>query len=859
MRVPEKGIVLITTMLLLSFIIMIASLLIVTGRNTLLLGSSYSEREQAQYAAEAGIGYAQYCISKNMAWQAEGFYSPSSESSDFGDFTVTQVGAATNRTIKGSLRNGGATFYITFSTAPRTDGEPVNYKKLLYYSKNNLASSAVAQSQKYNGAILVPFKTVKERNAHIIVEGRSGTASRYAEAILKLNDTSMGNACTITAGDIKVDLADKDGVFLVNTEGTGNSMIRSMGSIHVDIAPGPSEKKCFQIANSGVSYTGKTGDTTQRTYVNATAIDTTTEMNDYKLQTNWTGQQDDYLKKSKVKWSDAAGKYESGGSFTGSVSSKIKGGSYVYINADLYSTVYDLYYIDKPFDPTTAGSFVNDNLATLLTTPYAGNEASLVSGTALTVVSQADLGTNPGFLMKVNNPLGVDQSTGGVKDLNLLVYSVGEGGLYEPSSKYRTSLRLEKPSDAHDPCLVTLSDATAGAGGDIYIDGELSGIGKVLSGGSLNYQGRSILEADPLAGDGGLSIYTQGTVKIAPARGSGGSDDKVNDALTAAIHAFLGAGDTTGFHDTTYKKYNELRDKLLDTTIPAGSYGASGKLKDVLTKPTASGGLGFDKKTSDELVTQILNKNTFLDTGTQTVGGTETSDPYNIPTNLGTTSQNSVTLPNTGYKISIRKTSQTGSILVFIQNGSSTDGYAVNSSSTWSGYNSPSVTSSVTSTTFASCTGAVDGVMVLHLTKAGKTDDISVRIGPSGPGAGLFDVTYGTSTTTGTGTGNIMLLGTPDQNFTLLTFNDTLVKGLIYTWEDLYCPDMQGGSFTIRGGIVAYGGNPETQNPGAVGGKGKVTIQQSKYVTFTYDPAYMSMILGLGSGIITNRVFLGTF
>lgn len=104
----------------------------------------------------------------------------------------------------------------------------------------------------------------------------------------------------------------------------------------------------------------------------------------------------------------------------------------------------------------------------------------------------------------------------------------------------------------------------------------------------------------------------------------------------------------------------------------------------------------------------------------------------------------------------------------------------------------------------------------------------------------------------------IAILDPGSSAFKNLVYNDTMLKGLVYTWGDLYAPDLQASSLTIRGGVVTFGGNPATDDPGS-NGKGRIILNNGRNITFTYDAEYMHMLLDSLYGVKTKRMFHASF
>ncbi len=78
-----------------------------------------------------------------------------------------------------------------------------------------------------------------------------------------------------------------------------------------------------------------------------------------------------------------------------------------------------------------------------------------------------------------------------------------------------------------------------------------------------------------------------------------------------------------------------------------------------------------------------------------------------------------------------------------------------------------------------------------------------------------------------TGEPHLKLAGFLDRGFGV---NDTLIGGMIFTRKGSFMADCQGGSVSVKGGVVAYGENY---------GGGKIDIANANFINFCYDPDYM--------------------
>jgi|GEM_PF-886299 len=882
MKKTVRGIVLITTMLLLSFIIMIAAMLIATGRNTLMLGASYSDREQAHYAAECGLAYVQYCITRCAQYQGGGIYNPG-----FTGLEIEQVGSS--NCIHGRLTESGSEFYVAFCDGTGTLGT-ANAQKcvdakgnfLSFYSFNNLAGTSKAYSVHFDGTTASKFKTVPNSLANIIVEGRCNQARRYVEAILTKKNAMPGEACSITAGDIEVQLADTDSVFLVNSK-SGNSSIRSMGNIKVTSsskAPDANDKNCFQIADKGTSYTGNSSADSVHTSVNNTTV-TTSNQGSYDLTVDGSDQ-GSALKKAALTWDNVSKDYITSGTFNSTkVKSTVKSGTYVYRNSPTDTNTYKLYYYDAAFDPssqtdstTYKNEFVNNNKATKETAIADGTFSSGSDITMVPSITKTQLATSGTYLFKVTNPVGIDESDGN-KGFSLLIYDYDEDKGYVPSADYRTSLRLGDGSSGKDPALVTMG----GTGRNVYIDGELSGSGKVLAAGSLDFQGGSLLETDPSRVTnpnqvGAVSTYANGDVSINPVRGSGGTNG-VNDAIKAAWTAYtatLGT-DTNGYFDSTSDNYQKIIEKLLATTITGTYTDSTGRTKTYNEATKLSDVLGdtscftYDSSQASELVAMMLSKNSYIGSDTTSTAGESSlktdlrstvpscsaaGTRTGLPADLSTLP--TVTIEGTDYYVAtgVNTSSNKSSIVIINTTDTSIYSYIYNRNG---------------SVTKGSVGGAPSFDSITDRVGWKFTDTITV-----GANKYTFKIETDAATTANqlsfTGVGvtktqnstTIQLLKKDDSRFKDLVFNDTKFSGLVYTHKNILAPDMQGGSLSIRGGLVAYGGDPATFDPTLTSTTdGKVKFQNGKNVTFTYDPDFLTLLLSGGNGVTTKPVFKASF
>lgn len=877
MKKISRGIVLITSLLLVGIIVMIASLLLVSGRNTLLLGASFSDKEQAYYAAECGLAYIQFCISRFTGFcandkQLDYIYNP-----DFDNFYV-EIVPGENKCIHGVLNDGASEFYAAFYDGSwsaidlRNDNGGTSMK---YYSVNNLMNTTTTlTSIHYNGLEGNTFRTVPPQRAHIIVEGRCNKAKRYVESMIMRSTAQLGASFSVSAGGMDVGLTDTDSVFLINSASGTESKLRSLNDINVYSGsfPGqnPYDKNCFQIANNGKSCTGsgsKSSPLKKYTYVNGEKLDSSSKQQEFGLACE-NSSQSSYISNSKLSWKAVTQNYiENDGKYSKNIKATLNSGAWIYKNTKEEPNIYNLFYYPQKFETEYAQEFVNSHIGF----EYSKwEEEPLVKGSSKSIVikdnvDMSSLSKSGGYLFTMKDAVGIDEDIYGNTDFAVAIYDYDQDGKYKPSTAYRASVRIEgDQSKGTDSCFITKK------GGNIFVGGELSGKGKVLCGGNISFQGKSMLESDRSQG---VSLYSQGTVTINPVEGLGGSADP-NDALKTAISNLISAYDSdgTGYYKSNTDDYKKLTQNVLNTkisgTFGCKTYSAKTSLSEVLGD---SANFNYDTNTSYDLVSALLSKNTYI--------GEDISPPRTVTNkswNYNATTINgyyTACSPDYNYRTERReyedekrKTHEytvwvpdsIKGMYIYLQKYEDCkykyDQYYVNyeTGNVDNLYRGNDQTYSLGTTVNQSKSKINEGKITLDLKSFSADFQLSTNINDN-----RWEVSFPQEGSQ-VKSNKIMVLDPSSGKFVSLSNKDTLLKGLIYTWEDLYGPNLQGGSFTIRGAVIAYGGDPETDDPGT-NGKGKVILKNGKNITLTYDPDYLHMLLDSMQGVATSRIFHATF
>ena len=234
----KRGIILISTLLLIFFLVLVSSAFININTNNLRLTTSVRDQELATLAAMSGVKCAQMrleqftndsfstswggCTGTDRNFTGEGI--PTGVSKAFS--SITENG--NSGLVTGNLRNG-AQFLLAFACEPKTtdiNGTPSSY--------NNL-SSITSQPRSAS------YRNVPQRSVHLIVVGSAGGVSRTVEVILKkqvLTDSSAFAGNNLTVGIASTSAADN--LWYINSVDPFDNSVRANGNITAPTLGNPS-------------------------------------------------------------------------------------------------------------------------------------------------------------------------------------------------------------------------------------------------------------------------------------------------------------------------------------------------------------------------------------------------------------------------------------------------------------------------------------------------------------------------------------------------------------------------------------------------------------------------------------------
>lgn len=209
----KKGIVLITTMLLLTIIIMLVTLMTLSANQGLRLGVAYSDGEQAHYAALSGLEYARSRIYDNSTWMQ----GAESNSYTLGDVSVSEENQLVTGNFYSSKDNSNlkSQFFIAFSEESALSAG-VNYT-----SVNNIGGSKTLIYKKDEG-VFKRYKDVDGNRVYLVVKGVSNNVVRYAEAYITPSGVNSFDSPTVARGDIDVSMLGANSQMIVNSSSLAN-------------------------------------------------------------------------------------------------------------------------------------------------------------------------------------------------------------------------------------------------------------------------------------------------------------------------------------------------------------------------------------------------------------------------------------------------------------------------------------------------------------------------------------------------------------------------------------------------------------------------------------------------------------
>ena len=236
----KKGIVLISTMLLLTVIIMTGIMLAVSAYSNMKISRAYKSIAKAKYAAESGTEYIRSIFYKNADFmyhkkqkQIGSINKKTIFRSEKNKEEITVTIDYENRWIKGTIteKNGDKTFFragFSDSTTPPSypidDDNKDNFPPIKYLSCNNFPSDRYGNvfelfDYKYKAREIINNNKsqILPGTAYLVVEGWSGGTVKYLESYLE--KTEMTNySFKNTNNRLEYGMTAESSIFLINNQ-----------------------------------------------------------------------------------------------------------------------------------------------------------------------------------------------------------------------------------------------------------------------------------------------------------------------------------------------------------------------------------------------------------------------------------------------------------------------------------------------------------------------------------------------------------------------------------------------------------------------------------------------------------------
>lgn len=557
----SRGIVLITTLFTLVFILMVTTTVLITSKQSMRWAGSYECREQALNAAMSGVAYAKMRIQKYDAqkklWQGAepkvgGGYESRVDNPDINSlkgFTVKEQLVKDDKGIvEGTMTGDGppAKFFIYF-TPP--SGEKFKDDLLecwvtpKYLSVNNSDKFTSTVANLIDGH--TKYRDVPYCTSLIIVQGVCGGVSRHVEVMLLKYPSAPMDSAGISNGNMSIALNGKDAQWFVAAElgmpalirANGNLSVRSSGLDDDFVKLNGGRAKVSNSVSVNPEYKDpiELGLLPGQGYQGAIPTITFDDLNEFIKQTQPIN---------------------------------LKAGTYTFskgLDGQLVID-YDGYEGDsKKYKETDVG-MEND--------PYQaftfGNDFSRVKAS---------------HKVKMTSPINVIQA-GDLKDIVL------KGST---TSNYELSICMQSNNDK----TVYISNSM----GSVRIDGEITGKGAVFSEGDITFEGRSALSSE----SGTVCLFSNGDInlndftKLPEPNPEGNPSEYIAKAVDDYLDAKKNA-DKAG----TYKVLDKSKEipEILKEKVTHGGV-TDKELNKILSEKFSY----LDKSKQEELVDEILRNN----------------------------------------------------------------------------------------------------------------------------------------------------------------------------------------------------------------------------------------------------------
>lgn len=226
----RKGIVLITTLAIMTFLVMLGTMLITTGSNAMRRAASFVESERAYQAAISGVAYAQARIEADVGWM--GTSTATRDAVEQSGYSISETNQAGNHSVIGTITGSDGSIsqfrmYFTGVLGDSNTEPPISsdsssaFSPTISYSSvnnlwNNQASTTGTRVWSPGDGKTFYYRDVSQQTLLLVVEGltrdtqNNMKARRVVEVSMKrqLSRTGYGlDSVAFAGGDLKINLA----------------------------------------------------------------------------------------------------------------------------------------------------------------------------------------------------------------------------------------------------------------------------------------------------------------------------------------------------------------------------------------------------------------------------------------------------------------------------------------------------------------------------------------------------------------------------------------------------------------------------------------------------------------------------
>ncbi len=659
-RNKKRGVILITVLLLLTIIIMIVTLLMTSAMSSVKLASSYSDGEQAYYAAMSGMEYVRnrvYYISDWMQEQKSTYkpqvfeyydstrdlrvqihedptrgtivgYFGGDENNYRAKFEIAFLDFSQSATIKIPLEHKGEKLQRVFNEDYLSQTIDASIPKdLNYVSCNNFFNasySSVYKRNLTNKSAFDKYMSAPPNSMYLIVRGEANRKVKVIQSVLSQGTPKNVDTSSVARGAINVGVGE-NGKFHVDTEtdagqpvkaalrayGQKDSTLLNDIGISVD-GPVSSEHPFFVVgsnANKGTLYA-------PQIKVNDNILDSTTSgptsPDTYGLRIDSSAggrsQTEALLEGGKnIDWQYINKEVEGN---TG-VGGEIPSGAYIYVHNLSNSTGEWKYFSDISVSSDGSSFYINNPESSehpvqmAVKNVYNFQNGGVALDPKLTIEGVTKC-NGPLVLAAVDDvlPMAVTEKIivdGIEKDIKRIKIVTP---LDLPNSRVSKFRRVEVSFINKSPPLMVQKKDDANPG-EMLLCGKLTGQGKVYSQGNIYFEGGSFFDTQA---NSGVSVYAEKNVNIIP------SDGTIADEITNVIIAAWGTkANPEAFCNKSFSDVDTAADKFLLTTVAGVSLRE--KIKELSS--------GVQEKDLKSFAKSIILQNCILAAG----GGVNPSPP----------------------------------------------------------------------------------------------------------------------------------------------------------------------------------------------------------------------------------------